>query len=301
MADRTVDAVRGGSRSRRLVRPAWLALVALAYALGIAIAAARGAVPDARALVGAAALLPAAASADCAAAYADRWLRAIETGGTDSPRPVGEGESDGPRSAEGRPPALRAAASALLVAGAFTVGSTVGGALPATAATLLAAAVVLGWVRALAPVALGGGGLDEPVAAAVGGILLPAYGAATVGGVPGATALVCLPVALLAFANLLAVRGADPAGGRRSALADRLAPERLRALYLAGVGAAFLALAALWRAGLPAVVAAAGLPAVPLAAWAALRYLRRRDPRPGAAAAVGFAVCQLLAWAALAG
>jgi len=288
-------AARRDDRQRRLVRPAWLAAVALADALGLAVAAARGAALDARAVVGFAALLSAAASADCAAAYADDWTAA----GGDAAPPLAASETPAPGD---RPLALRGAASALLVAGAFAVAGVVGGALPTAAATLLAAAVVFGWARALAPVALAGGGLDEPVAAAVGGVLLPAYGAATVGYAPGATALACLPVALLAFASLLAVRGAGsgstPVGGRT--LAARLSPERLRTLYLAGASAAFLLLAVLWRAGLPGVVAAAGLPAVPLTAWAAVRYLRRRDPRPGVAAAVAFAVCQLLGWVALA-
>lgn len=274
----------------RAARPGRLALVVLVYALGVAVAAARGATPDSRALVGAAALVPAAASVSYAEAYADRWS------GDRRPRPGSDGD-DAPATESSRQFALRAAASTLLVAGAFTVGSVVGGALRPEAATLLAAIVALGWAHSLEPVALAGRGLGELDAAAVGGLVLPAYGAATVGGSPAATALAALPLALLLFANLLAVgRSApDDAAGSRT-LAGRLAADRLRALYVASAAGAFLALGGLWAVGLPVPVAAAGLPIAPLSAWAALRYVRRRDPRPSAAATVGFAVCQLLGW-----
>lgn len=286
----------GAPAGWRAARPGRLALMGLVYVLGVAVAAARGATPDSRALVGAAALVPAAASVSYAEAYADRWP------GDRRPRPGSDGDGDARARGSPRQFALRAAASTLLVAGAFTVGSVVGGALRSDAATLLAAIVALGWAHSLEPVALAGRGLGELDAAAVGGLVLPAYGAATVGGSPAATALASLPLALLLFANLLAVgRSApdDAAGGRT--LAGRLAAGRLRALYVASTAGAFLALGALWAAGLLATVAVAGLPVAPLSAWAALRYVRRRDPRPSAAATVGFAVCQLLGWLFVAG
>jgi len=279
----------------KMSRPAQLLLVLAVYALGATVARATGAALDWAALtVGAGALLAVAASVHYANEYADH-----ETDALTRRTPFSGGS--GALAATGLPRmlALRAAGVALAVGSVLALAGVAAGVLPPAAVGLLAVVVGFGWQYSVGPLRLAWRGLGELDNAALGGLVLPAYGAAVLGGSVAFTMLVCLPLGLLVFANLLATqwpdRRADAAVGKRT-LVTRLPARRLRWLYGAVVCLAFASVLILASGPLPKLVAGASLLVAPLSAWGAVGYTERRVPFPSVAAMVALVVVQLLAW-----
>jgi 1,4-dihydroxy-2-naphthoate octaprenyltransferase len=285
----------------RMSRPAQLALIALVYALGVAMAFGRGAETEAGAVaVGLAALLPTAASVHYANEYADAETDAL----TDrTPFSGGSGalvESGLPRSL-----ALRAAVAsgavgvALLVAGVAPVGGRMLGAVPAA---VLVGILLAGWQYSVRPLRLAWNGLGEATNAALGGVALPLYGFAVVtGGVTVAAALATLPFALVVFVNLLETqwpdRRADAAVGKDT-LATRWSADRLRLAYgLGGLTAAGSAVAlALSGDVFPRLVALGTvLPMVGLVPGY-YRFTRRETPLPAVVTMVLVAAGSTVGW-----
>ena len=285
----------------RMSRPAQLALIALVYALGVAMAFGRGAEAEAGAVaVGLAALLPTAASVHYANEYADAETDAL----TDrTPFSGGSGalvESGLPRSL-----ALRAAIAsgavgvALLVAGVAPVGGRMLGAVPAA---VLVGILLAGWQYSVRPLRLAWNGLGEATNAALGGVALPLYGFAVVtGGVTVAAALATLPFALVVFVNLLETqwpdRRADAAVGKDT-LATRWSADRLRLAYgLGGLTAAGSAVAlALSGDVFPRLVALGTvLPMVGLVPGY-YRFTRRETPLPAVVTMVLVAAGSTVGW-----
>ena len=285
----------------RMSRPAQLALIALVYALGVAMAFGRGAETEAGAVaVGLAALLPTAASVHYANEYADAETDAL----TDrTPFSGGSGalvESGLPRSL-----ALRAAIAsgavgvALLVAGVAPVGGRMLGAVPAAA---LVGILLAGWQYSVRPLRLAWNGLGEATNAALGGVALPLYGFAVVtDGVTVAAALATLPFALVVFVNLLETqwpdRRADAAVGKDT-LATRWSADRLRLAYgLGGLTAAGSAVAlALSGDVFPRLVALGTvLPMVGLVPGY-YRFTRRETPLPAVVTMVLVAAGSTVGW-----
>ena len=280
-------------------RPAQLALIALVYALGVAMALGRGATAGAGDVaVGLAALLPVAASVHYANEYADAETDAI----TDR-TPFSGGSGALVESGLSRSLALRAgiasgaAGVALLVVAAAPVG---GRALSATPAAVLLGILLVGWQYSVGPLRLAWNGLGELTNAALGGTALPLYGFAVVTGrVTGAAALATVPFALAVFVNLLETqwpdRRADAAVGKET-LATRWSAGRLRLAYglgsLAAVGAA-IALAG--RLLPPPVALGTLLPMIGFVPGAS-RFTRREAPFPAVVTMVVVAVGTTVGW-----
>ena len=283
-------------------RPSQLLLIVVVYSLGVAVAVARGAALVERPLVaGLAALLPTAAGVHYANEYAD-----YETDGLTERMPFSGGS--GALHATGLPRRLaaNAAAVALTAGGVAAALLALEGVLSSRAAGLLAAIGVLGVQYSVPPLAFSRRGLGELVNALLGGLLLPGYGAAAVGGLDRAAALAVLPFGILVLVNLLETqwpnRRADADVGKDT-LAVRWPPRRLRAAYALAVVTGFATLVALTDGVLPAApdvlpwtVTLATLPAMPLFAWGTARYTRREAPYPAVLGMVLAAVLQLLAW-----
>jgi len=292
---------RAGRSARALAgaaRPSQLLLIAGVYLLGATAAAALGATLDpARLLAGLTALLPVAVAVHWANEYADYDTDALTTrtpfsGGSGALQAAGLGPE----------PALRAAALALAVGAVLTALLAAVGVLSAPAVTLLAAIALFGVEYSLGPLRLAWRGLGEVDNALLGGLVLPAYGAAAVGGPVGRVALASVPFLLVVFLNLLATqwpdREADAAVGKHT-LVSRLPPRALRRLYVTVASAAAGSVVVLWPAVLPTPVAGASLAAAPLVVWGAVGYTERRVPLPSVAAMVTLAVAQLVGWAVL--
>ena len=290
----------------RLSRPSQIALIALVYAFGVAMAYGHGhggAAGAPRVGFGLAALLPVAASVHYANEYADVETDAL----TDRTRFSGGSgalvETDLPRGL-----ALRAAVVAgglglaliaVGVAGEAT-GLGDGSLLTPTAAALLAGILVVGWQYSVGPLRLAWNGLGAPANALLGGVALPRYGFAVVAGeVTAAAALATLPFGAAVFVNLLETtwpdRRADAAVGKRT-LATRWSPRRLRAAYGLGGATAAVAAAALAGRVLPPVVTAATL--LPLVGLIPgfRRFTRREEPLPAVATMVALAAATTVAW-----
>jgi 1,4-dihydroxy-2-naphthoate octaprenyltransferase len=282
-----------------MARPAQLLLIAAVYALGVVIAVGTGETLSLPAvLAGLAALLPTAASVHYANEYADRETdRLTSTAGTRTPFSGGSGALAG----TGLSPRLARDATvatgllgALLTALLFATGR-----LPVWAAGLLFAIALLGWGYSLPPVELSRRGLGELDNALLGGLVLPHYGAATLGPPSLAVCLAVLPFALLVFANLLATQWPDrwpDAFAGKFTLPTRWSPRRLRRLHLLSVTGAFALLPVLWGWVLPPAVVLASLLALPFAAWGVATFTRDERPFPTVAAMVVTAVAQLVAW-----
>ncbi|WP_435360457.1 prenyltransferase [Haloarchaeobius sp. DFWS5] len=279
-------------------RPSHLLLILLVYALGVAMAAARGAPVGAdTVVVGAMALLPTAASVHYINEYADHETDEL----TDRTRFSG---GSGALARTGLSPrvALAAAVVSLVGAIALTLGSVVvaTATLRPAAVVTLASIAVLGWAYSVGP-ALAWRGLGEVTNAFLGGLLLPLYGVAVVGGPLDARAvLAVLPFASYVFANLLATqwpdRRADAAVGKRT-LPTRWSPSRLRVAYLAAAGSTFGLLALLPVAGVaPAIVCWPCFLVVPLAARGARRFTRTESPAETVVTMVALAALQLMGW-----
>ncbi|WP_235681775.1 prenyltransferase [Halorubrum salinarum] len=304
---------KDGEPERRVVlvalwqmsRPAQLALIALVYALGVAMAFGRGAEAEAGAVVvGLAALLPTAASVHYANEYADAETDAL----TDrTPFSGGSGalvESGLPRSL-----ALHAAVAsgavgvALLIAGTAPVDGRVLGAVPAA---VLVGILLAGWQYSVRPLRLAWKGLGEVTNTVLGGVALPLYGFSVVtGGVTVAAALATLPFALVVFVNLLETqwpdRRADAAVGKRT-LATRWSAGRLRLAYglgsLAAAGSA-VALAFLGAVFPLFVTLGTILPMVGLVPGY-YRFTRRETPLPAVVTMVLVAAGSTVGWSLVA-
>lgn len=287
-------------------RPSQLLLIWLVYTLGAVAAAARtGTWPPDAYLAGLAALVPVAASVHYANEYADYWTDLVT-----ERTPFSGGSGALARTGLPRRLPLLAAVPALALGAALATAATLAGWLSLRASALLAAIAVLGWQYSVGPLALSRRGLGELDNALVGGLLLPAYGYAVVGGGPSSTGtsrfavwLAFLPFAAVVFVNLLETqwpdRPADAAAGKRT-LAVRWSPARLRVAYAFGATVGLGSLVALAGGAVPVPVAAASAPAAPLLVWGAARYTRVREPFPAVAAMVAMAAGQTLAWAWLA-
>jgi len=289
---RTLRALAGAAR------PTQLLLIAGVYLLGATAAAALGGTLfTGRLLAGLAALLPVAASVHWANEYAD-----YETDARTDRTPFSGGSGALHAARLGPEPALRAAALALAVGAVLTALLATLGPLPMPAVALLAVIALFGIEYSLGPLRLAWRGLGEVDNALLGGLVLPAYGAAAVGGPVGRVALASVPFLLVVFLNLLATqwpdREADAAVGKDT-LVSRLSAPALRRLYVAVALLAAGSLVLLWPAVLPTPVAGASLVAAPLVAWGAAGYTRRRVPLPSVAAMVVLALAQLAGWALL--
>lgn len=286
-------------------RPSQVALVALVYALGVGMAlagpplvvgTAPAAVEDLRTsvVVGLLALLP----VTVAVHYANEYVDADTDARTD-PTPFSGGSGALRRTGLPRAFLGRATALATLLA-VLALAVAAGGPLPADALVLLAAILVAGLAYSLPPFALVRRGVGEVVNAVLGGLLLPVYGAATVGAPTPAAALAVLPFTLLVGCNLLAThwpdREADAAVGKRT-LAVRWGPPRLRRVYGALAVGAGVATALQWAGGLmPGPVAAAHLVPLPALVYGGHVLTRQRSPLPAVAAMVALALSATVAW-----
>ncbi|OYR53299.1 1,4-dihydroxy-2-naphthoate octaprenyltransferase [Halorubrum sp. Ea1] len=288
----------------RMSRPAQLALIALVYALGVAMALGRGGTADPRAVgLGLAALLPVAASVHYANEYAD-----VETDARTERTPFSGGSGALVESGLSSRLALRAAVAAGLF-GLAVLGSavtpTADRALSGVPAALLLGVLVVGWQYSVGPLRLAWNGLGEVTNAALGGVALPLYGVAVVTGdvAPGA-ALATVPFALVVFVNLLETqwpdRRADAAVGKRT-LATRWSAGRLRAAYAAGSLAAAGSAVVLAGRVLPPPVAVGTLAPMVGLAPGTHRFTRREEPLPAVATMVAVAVGTTLGWAVVAG
>lgn len=277
-------------------RPSQLLLVLGVYLLGATMAVALGATLEARPLaLGAVPLAVLAASIHYANEYADHETDAL----TDrTPFSGGSGALVGsavPRRFV-RSLMVGTLGIGLLAAGLLAAVGVLG--VPALA--VLVASTALGWQYSLDPLRLAWRGWGEVTNAALGGLALPAYGAAVLGGPVLTVAVAALPFALVVLLNLFATqwpdRAADAAVGKRT-LAVRWSPARLRRAYAGVAMLAGLSLLLLSPAVLPAVVVAASLPVAPLLAWGAHGYTRRQVPWPTVTAMVALAALQFGAWA----
>ena len=283
-------------------RPAQLFLIVAVYALGVVVAVARGAPLGERALLaGVAALVPTAAGVHYANEYADH-----ETDALTERTPFSGGS--GALQATGLPRRLvSTAAVATLTAGVGLAGAALAvGLLPARAVAILVGSALVGVQYSVGPLALARRGLGELANAALGGVALPCYGAAVVGGLDRAVVLAVLPFALLVFVNLLEVgwpdRRADADVGKDT-LAVRWPPRQLRLAYGGVTVAAFAALVALTEGVLapvpdvfPWTVTLSTLPAMPVFAWGTVRFTEREAPLPAVVGTVLVAALQLVAW-----
>ena len=279
-------------------RPAQLLLIVAVYALGVVVA--RGApLGEGALLAGVAALVPTVAGVHYANEYADH-----ETDALTERTPFSGGS--GALQATGLPRRLvSTAAVATLTAGVGLAGAALAvGLLPARAVAILAGSALVGVQYSVGPLALARRGLGELANAALGGVALPCYGAAVVGGLDRAVVLAVLPFGLLVFVNLLETgwpdRRADADVGKDT-LAVRWPPRQLRLAYGGVTVAAFAALVALTEgllvpAVIPWTVTLSTLPAMPVFAWGTVRFTERKAPLPAVLGMVLVAALQLVAW-----
>jgi len=277
-------------------RPPQLLLVVGVYLLGVAISAAGEAMLDRRRVVlGAVPLLALAASVHYANEYADH-----ETDAITEPTPFSGGSGALARTGVSRWFVGVLATGSLAVGLLTAAGLGFAGSLEREALAVLVGATVAGWQYSLGPLRLAWRGWGEVTNAALGGLALPVYGAAVLGGSLVRVALASLPFALLVLLNLFATqwpdREADAAVGKQT-LAVRWSARRLRVTYTTVAVLAGVVVLALHPVVLPTPVVLASLPVAPLVGYAAHGYTRRRLPWPSVTAMVGLAVLQFAAWA----
>lgn len=277
----------------KMARPTHLALIALVYASGVGMAAAtHGSLDFDIVLAGLLPLLPIAASVHYVNEFAD-----VETDARTSRTPFSGGS--GALSQTGLSPRIA------LVGGVSSLGVGVivvwlVHPLPETALLLLGGIGVLGWQYSFWPAKLAWRGFGELTNAIIGGILLPLYGYTLLtGAIPIAAVVWVTPFGVLVFLNLLATqwpdRAADSAVGKRT-LAVRWPPVRLRRTYRGGVlvwGASVILAGTL---GLPALVLAMYLPALPLVVVGRRWFTVRERPLPSVLAMVVTAVTTTTGW-----
>lgn len=280
-------------------RPSQLLLIAGVYLLGLVIAAANGVTPaESTALIGLFPLLCCSASVHYANEFAD-----AETDARTERTPFSGGSGALAETGLSRSVPLIAGLSSLAVGLTGAVILWASGWLSTQAVGLLFVIVVLGWQYSVRPLKLAWRGLGEVTNAALGGLALPVYGAAVVGGPLGTVALASVPFALVVLLNLFATqwpdRAADAAVGKRT-LAVRWSRRRLRVVYGGIAVVAGVSLVGLYVVPSPPVVSGpvvlASLPVAPLVVWGAWGYTRRHVPLPTVAAMVSLAALQLLGW-----
>ncbi len=281
-------------------RPAQLLLIAGVYALGVKIAVASGATISLPALVaGLGTLLPVAVSVHYVNEYAD-----YETDALTDRTPFSGGSGALPESSLGRRVVLRAAGALFTLGLGLALLFTASGVLPPTALALLGVIAAFGWQYSLGPLELAWRGWGELDNAALGGLALPVYGAAVVGGPLGRVALASIPFFLVVLLNLFATqwpdREADAAVGKNT-LAVQWPRQRLRVTYVSVALLAAAAVIVLQPAVLPRPVALASVVALPLLVVGALGYTKRRVPWPTVTAMVALALAQFAAWCWVAG
>jgi len=286
-----------------MARPAQLALIALVYALGVAMAYGRGgSTAPGSVAFGLLALLPIAASVHYANEYAD-----VETDEL-TDRTAFSGGSGALVDTDLSP---RLAAGATVVSGVLglllvAIGTTPlsAQALSTTSAALLVFVLLVGWQYSLGPLRLAWNGLGEVTNAALGGVVLPLYGFTVVSStVTIDAALATVPFALVVFVNLLETtwpdRLADSVVGKRT-LATRWSPNRLRLVYGFVSAAAVVTGVALAGSVLPVTVAVATLlPMIGLSVGA-YRFTRHERPLPAVVTMVALAFTTTVGWALVA-
>jgi len=283
-----------------MARPAQLALIALVYALGVAMASASGAASDWESVTfGLVALLPIAASVHYANEYAD-----VETDALTDRTPFSGGS--GALVDTGLSPQI--AVGAAVVSGAVGLLLTAVGTAPISSrplatvpAVLLVLVLVVGWQYSIGPFRLAWNGFGEVTNAALGGLILPLYGFAVVSAeVTVGAALATVPFALVVFVNLLETtwpdRRADAAVGKRT-LATRWSPARLRIAYGLASAAAVVATVALTGRVLPTVVTVATLLPMVGLLFGLFRFTRREEPLPAVVTMVVLAFTTTVGWA----
>jgi 1,4-dihydroxy-2-naphthoate polyprenyltransferase len=196
--------------------------------------------------------------------------------------------------------ALGCGAVALLLASAAALASPA----PLAGAALLLGAIALAWVYSGPPLYLHRRGLGELVGAVVVPGLTAMVGYQLQAGALGPLVLLAVaPLCLMQFAMLVAVSLPDVAGDTavgKLTLAVLLGPQRAAWLLVAALALAYGLLPALWRLGLPPLVALAPLGAAPIAAWLSLRVARGAWADPAAWDGLGFwSIGQLVASAGL--
>ncbi|WP_396612298.1 prenyltransferase [Haloferax sp. S1W] len=282
-----------------MARPEQVLLMALVYALGVAVAVARGSSLNVGHLgIAFAAFVPVALTIHYANEYADYETdlladRTWFSGGSGALARTGL-----PRSLARRAMVASGTLSVVVVAGGFVVGV-----LSTAEVVLLLTIGVLGIEYSLPPLAFAWRGVGAFDNAFLGGLLLPAYGVLAASGSLGVGEFVpFVPFALLVFVNLLATtwpdREPDATVGKRT-LVTRLSPQRLRVLHVSGVVVAYGSLLAITGTAIPVVVTLATLLALPFSVWGAIRYTHVRSPFPAVAAMVVAAAAQFLAWVSL--
>ena len=291
----------------QMSRPAQLALIALVYAAGVAMAYGRGAATTpTRIAFGLVALLLVAASVHYANEYAD-----IETDAITERTPFSGGSGALVDTGLPRRIALYATVGAglaglvLMAVGVSYAGDTLardltGPLLAPTPFVLLVGVFVVGWQYSLPPLRLAWNGLGEVTNATLGGLVLPLYGFAVVTDeLTTAAAVAFVPFTLVVFVNLLETtwpdREADTAVGKQT-LATRLSASRLRILYAAGSVAAVGSTVLLAGRVLPPIVAVATV--VPLVGLVPgyVRFTRQEAPLPAVVTMVVLAATTTLGW-----
>lgn len=276
-------------------RPSHLLLICGVYLLGAAIAVANGTPAATTPLVtGLLALILCSMSIHFANEYAD-----YETDSLTERTPFSGGSGALPGATVSRQFVLWLGIGSLAAGGLVTGVLAIGGILPSPAVLLLVGATILGWQYSVGPLRLAWRGLGEVTNATLGGLALPVYGAAVIGGDLGVVALAAIPFALLVLLNLFATqwpdRKADAAVGKDT-LAVRWSAGRLRLAYAGIAVAAGITLLALYGRVLPPTVVFGSLLIGPLVIWGWAGYTKRHVPWPTVSAMVGFAVVQFLGW-----
>lgn len=276
-------------------RPSQLLLILGVYAFGAKIGIAAGGTFWAGGLLaGALALLPTAASVHYANEYAD-----YETDAITNRTPFSGGSGALHRTGLSRTIPLRAGIVTLALGATAIVTFALVGLLPVEAALVLAFIAVFGWQYSVGPLRLAWQGWGELDNAVLGGLALPVYAGAVVGGPLWYVALAATPFFLVVLLNLFATqwpdREADAQVGKRT-LAVQWSPGRLRRAYTAIAILAGLSLLALAGRIIPTPVVLASVPVAPLLGYAAHGYTERHVPWPTVTAMVALLVLQATGW-----
>jgi 1,4-dihydroxy-2-naphthoate octaprenyltransferase len=276
-------------------RPSQLLLILGVYLLGAKIAQANGAAMAISTLVaGAVPLVLGSASVHYANEYAD-----YETDALTERTPFSGGSGALQQAGAPRSIPLRAGMMTLLTSALLAAALALTGWLETPALAVLTFSVVVGWQYSVGPLKLAWRGFGEVTNAALGGLALPVYGGAVLGGSLSDVALASVPFFLLVLLNLFATqwpdREADGAVGKDT-LAVQWEPTRLQRVYGLVAVAAGVSLVALHPSVLPTAVVLASLPVAPLVLWGWWGYTRRHVPVPTVSAMVGLALFQFLGW-----
>lgn len=191
-----------------------------------------------------------------------------------------------------RVPLVLSAGLAALTAG-LTLGLVAVGTVPLIVGVILLLGLSVGLAYSLPPLAIERRGWGEPVNAALGGMLLPLLGVATVlVSITFDDVVAFLPFVAVTFLSVLATawpdRVADAAAGKAT-MQVRIPPSRLRAIAIISA-VAFVAstVVSVWVEAMP--LAIVGLLVTPLLVVGLARYTRSESPLANVAAMVGLAV-----------